>query len=118
MVRTNILGPSTYELLPSLSTLTSCHGADRLEQRQIRRFNWRSSENCARIAPTAFKRWTSAHFSVRRGMPWSQSPQRLMDPKRRSVHAVLEQPQMLIERCSTAFPKAHHNIQAATKRVQ
>ncbi len=53
--RTSIQGPSTYELLPS-RTLAPCYGADRLELRQIRRLNWRSSENCARIAPTALKR--------------------------------------------------------------
>lgn len=56
MGRTNILGLSTSELRPSLSPLTACDGADRQKLRQIRRINWRSSENCARIAPTAFKR--------------------------------------------------------------
>ena len=48
--------PAHLNYYPSLSPLGPRYGADRLELRQIRHSNWRSSENCAIIAPTAFKR--------------------------------------------------------------
>ena len=53
--------PAHLNYYPSLSPLGPRYGADRLELRQIRHSNWRSSENCATIAPTVLKRRHLSH---------------------------------------------------------